>query len=128
MRPRREEKTMAKIIYRGPSPEVNVGLFGPHRRDEIKEYPDHVAAELLATGVKQKFEQVAGAAKAMTAKDAIAAIAAAGTVEAVRALCPETEERKSVIEAAHARIAALEAADNVQGRTNAAGAGRAGAA
>jgi len=46
------------IKYLGPSPEVNVASYGPHRKDAVKEYPDDFAEELLATSKKQKFELV----------------------------------------------------------------------
>jgi|GEM_PF-3044484 len=45
-----------KIRYLGPSPSVNVGEFGPHYKDEVKDYPDKVGEELLATMRKQRFE------------------------------------------------------------------------
>ncbi len=48
-----------KIRYLGPSPSVNVGEFGPHYKDEVKDYPDKVGKELLATMRKQRFELVA---------------------------------------------------------------------
>lgn len=44
------------IKYLGPSPEVNVGQFGSHRKDEVKEYPDNIGQELIATAQKQQFE------------------------------------------------------------------------
>lgn len=46
------------IKYLGPSPSVNVGVFGPHRQDRVKEYPDPVGAELLVTCRRQLFEKV----------------------------------------------------------------------
>ena len=47
-----------KIKYLGPSSSVNVGEFGPHPKDTVKDYPEPVAKELLATAKKQKFERV----------------------------------------------------------------------
>ena len=47
-----------KIKYLGPSPEVNVAPYGPHRKDEDKDYPDEFAEELLATSKKQHFKAV----------------------------------------------------------------------
>ncbi|MEI7671537.1 MAG: hypothetical protein WCK00_05435 [Deltaproteobacteria bacterium] len=35
-----------KIIYLGPSPEVNVGGFEPHRQGEVREYPVAVGEDL----------------------------------------------------------------------------------
>lgn len=45
-----------KIKYLGPNDHVVVGSYGVHYRDEIKEYPDDFAKELLATSVRQRFE------------------------------------------------------------------------
>jgi hypothetical protein len=47
-----------KVKYNGPSPEVNVGGFGVHTKNEVKDYPDAVGAELVATGKKQQFEAI----------------------------------------------------------------------
>jgi hypothetical protein len=47
-----------RIEYLGPGDAVNVGGHGPHRRGEIKDYPDDVGAELLATSKKQRFAAV----------------------------------------------------------------------
>lgn len=47
-----------KIKYLGPRDVIRVGGFGDHRRDEVKEYPEAVGRELVATGVRQKFETV----------------------------------------------------------------------
>jgi len=47
-----------KIIYLGPCDRVNVAPHGEHFRDQVKEYPDAFAAELLDTSKKQKFEVV----------------------------------------------------------------------
>jgi len=47
-----------QIKYLGPSDEVNVAPHGPHRKGDVKEYPDDFAEELLATSIKQKFEKV----------------------------------------------------------------------
>jgi len=44
-----------KIVYLGPSPEVNVGGYDdPHRRGEIRDYPDAIGKELLDSK-KQRF-------------------------------------------------------------------------
>ena len=51
-----------KVKYLGPSKSVNVGGYGAHRKGRVKEYPDEVAEELLATADKQRFQAV-GAAK-----------------------------------------------------------------
>ena len=45
-----------KIIYLGPSPEVNVGGFEPHRQGEVREYPVAVGEDLLRSA-KQRFEK-----------------------------------------------------------------------
>lgn len=47
-----------KIKYLGPSPEVNIEPYGPHRKDEAKDYPDDFGQELLATSKRQKFEEI----------------------------------------------------------------------
>ncbi len=47
-----------KIKYTGPADAVNVVGYGPHLRGEIREYPDEFAAGLLASSVRQRFEQV----------------------------------------------------------------------
>ena len=47
-----------KIKYLGPPPEVNVAPYGPHKQDEVKEYPDEFAEDLLATSKKQHFEAI----------------------------------------------------------------------
>jgi len=47
-----------KIKYLGPSDEVIVAPYGPHRKGDVKEYPDDFAEELLATSIKQKFEAI----------------------------------------------------------------------
>ena len=54
---------MKKIKYLGPSKSVNVGGYGTHRKGRVKEYPDGVAEELLATADKQRFKAVGAAAK-----------------------------------------------------------------
>jgi len=46
------------IKYLGPSDAVNVEPYGPHRKDEDKEYPDQFGAALLATSKRQRFEVV----------------------------------------------------------------------
>ena len=51
------------IKYLGPSESVNVEPYGPHRKDEAKEYPDEFAEELLATSKKQKFKAEKAPAK-----------------------------------------------------------------
>ncbi len=43
-----------KIKYTGPSPSVNIG-DRVQKKDEIIDYPDDFAKELLATSKKQKF-------------------------------------------------------------------------
>lgn len=102
------------IKYLGPSDEVIVAPYGPHKKDAVKEYPDDFGAELLASSKKQKFEEVEAeptGSLAMSAKDAIAAIKNAGSVMAVVNLLSEGEDRKSVIEAAEARTAQLNAGE-----------------
>jgi len=47
-----------KIKYLGPSPSVNVGGFGEHLKNQVADYPDDVAEELLSTSKKQRFEAV----------------------------------------------------------------------
>jgi len=47
-----------QIKYLGPSGDVNVAPYGPHRKGDVKEYPDDFAEELLATSIKQKFEAI----------------------------------------------------------------------
>jgi hypothetical protein len=47
-----------KIRYLGPMDRVYVVPYGPHYRDEIRNYPDSFARELLATSTKQHFEAV----------------------------------------------------------------------
>lgn len=47
-----------KIKYLGPGSSVNVGPYGQHNKNEVKNYPDEFAKELLATSKKQKFEVV----------------------------------------------------------------------
>ena len=47
-----------QIKYLGPSGDVNVAPYGPHRKGDVKEYPDDFARELLATSIKQQFEPV----------------------------------------------------------------------
>ena len=50
-----------KIKYLGPRKSVNVAGWGPHFKNETKEYPDDFGRELLASSRKQKFEQAGGA-------------------------------------------------------------------
>ncbi len=47
-----------KIRYIGPCDRVNVAPYGEHRQDEVREYPDDFAANLLKTSVRQVFEVV----------------------------------------------------------------------
>lgn len=47
-----------KIKYSGPSNTVNVPPYGKHAKDQVKEYPDDFAKELLATSNRQQFEAV----------------------------------------------------------------------
>jgi len=47
-----------KVKYLGPRDAVNVEPYGPHKKNEVKEYPGDFARELLATSVKQRFEAV----------------------------------------------------------------------
>ena len=49
-----------QVKYLGPSRSVNIAPFGAHYRDEIKDYPDDFAAELLETSHKQQFEPAGG--------------------------------------------------------------------
>lgn len=49
---------MKKIRYLGPSDEVNVAPNGPHRRGEVKEYPDDFGMHLIRTSHRQRFEIV----------------------------------------------------------------------
>ena len=44
-----------KIIYLGPSPEVNIGGYEPHRQGAIRDYPDAIGEDLLRSK-KQRFE------------------------------------------------------------------------
>lgn len=44
-----------KIKYLGPGSFVNVDPYGQHDKNEIKEYPDEFAAELILTSKKQQF-------------------------------------------------------------------------
>lgn len=67
-----------KIRYLGPGDAVVVGGFGPHRRGEVKDYPDDVGEELLATSVKQRFEAVHPSPDEMTVKELTAALEAEG--------------------------------------------------
>jgi len=57
-----------KLKYKGPGAYVMVAGFGRHDRKEIKDYPDEVAEELLATSKRQKF-QVVGTAPQKQEKD-----------------------------------------------------------
>ena len=38
-----------KIKYLGPRAEVNVGGYGNHQKDTVKDYPKHIAEDLLAS-------------------------------------------------------------------------------
>jgi len=68
------------IRYNGPSPEVIVGTFGPHRQGEAQEYPDTIGQELIATAKKQLFEAVTAepAAQDLTVEQLKADLAACG--------------------------------------------------
>lgn len=45
-----------KIKYLGPRESINVAPLGLHYKGEVREYPDDVGEELLATSKKQRFE------------------------------------------------------------------------
>lgn len=45
-----------KVKYSGPRDSINVGEFGPHAKDQVKDYPKEVAEELVETANKQSFE------------------------------------------------------------------------
>jgi len=47
---------MKKIRYLGPADQVNVAPYGPHRRGEVKDYPDDFAMHLIRTSHRQHFE------------------------------------------------------------------------
>lgn len=47
-----------QIRYDGPRSDIEVGDFGPHKKGEVKEYPDEFGEALLATSRKQKFVAV----------------------------------------------------------------------
>ena len=47
-----------KIKYTGPRDSINVGGFGAHNKEQVKDYPDDVAEDLLDTSKKQQFEAV----------------------------------------------------------------------
>jgi hypothetical protein len=46
---------MKHVQYMGPGDTINVAPFGPHRRGEVKEYPDDFAMHLLRTSRRQRF-------------------------------------------------------------------------
>ena len=45
------------IEYLGPADWVNVEPHGRHMKNEVKEYPDDFAEELLGTSKKQQFKK-----------------------------------------------------------------------
>jgi len=47
-----------KIKYLGPGDAVNVEPYGRHLKDQVKDYPDDFADELLTTSTRQQFECV----------------------------------------------------------------------
>jgi len=47
-----------QVKYCGPRKEIIVAPYGPHRKGDVKEYPDDFAEELMATSKKQQFEAV----------------------------------------------------------------------
>lgn len=47
-----------KIKYDGPRHVVGVAGFGDHKKGEVKDYPDEIAEELLATSTRQRFSTV----------------------------------------------------------------------
>ncbi len=49
---------MTDVKYLGPSGSVNVGEFGAHAKDQVKPYPADIAAELIRSSKKQRFELV----------------------------------------------------------------------
>jgi len=49
-----------KIKYCGPGSFINVHPHGRHDKDEVKDYPDEFAEDLLATAKENKFEVVDG--------------------------------------------------------------------
>lgn len=57
-----------KVKYMGPLDSIDVGGFGPHKKGEVKEYPDDAAMELVETSKRQIFEIQANEDKKITAK------------------------------------------------------------
>ena len=47
-----------KIKFIGPQDYVEVLGHGQHLKDQVKDYPDKVAEELLAKDTQQRFEEV----------------------------------------------------------------------
>ncbi len=58
-----------KLKYLGPRDSIMIQGNGLHEKGEIKEYPDDVGQDLLATSVKQKFEAVDDSVLSKTGKD-----------------------------------------------------------
>lgn len=54
------EGGMMILRYDGPREAIVIAGYGAHRRGEPKEYPDDVAAMLLATSQKQRFTRLEG--------------------------------------------------------------------
>lgn len=49
---------MKTLRYKGPQPYVNVLGYGAHYRGLTKQYPDHVAQDLLETSKRQQWQVV----------------------------------------------------------------------
>lgn len=45
-----------KVRYDGPGDYVNVGGFGIHRKNQVKNYPKPLAIELIEKSVRQRFQ------------------------------------------------------------------------
>lgn len=51
-----------KLKYKGPGSHVMVAGFGRHDKNEVKDYPDEAAEELIETSIRQKFQIIGGQA------------------------------------------------------------------
>jgi len=49
-----------KVKYLGPRESINVHPYGPHAKDEVKNYPDDFAHDLVDGSSRQQFEAVGG--------------------------------------------------------------------
>lgn len=63
-----------KIRYLGPRTEVNVAPFGKHQLNDVKNYPDDFAKELMETSSRQRFEVVDGGPDEATADEILEAV------------------------------------------------------